>query len=444
MGFESSDKVLTKKDAVDMITHKHHKLITVFLAATVVIAPLLIAKSADAATTATFKMKRTWWGWTTTQGTPSPWIDSQYHPRSKGPNKSADPTVVVGSETVSGRPAPRFTFPAKFIRDYTWSNFCAPGTCGAGYPQFSQQYSYWNLKGSFRPNNSKFGGASKATTVIFPTTMGNPMPPINSGHPVTATTTPCVGGGLYTPTSGKNHCGYLAQDLPPGGTAFGGPAPRKAGDPIRFVDGNYDFDRAGSIMITPGKNRFGGTMLFFYGPNHDYYQRTTINTGYSTHAYGWQMDVRTPNANTAVGDVQYGGPWNKYRMTEPYRTQRSITANGGFYEILAPYFYTLVPFTTGMVTAVEPHGGQLSQFTLTGYDNRTPLGVNGIISLVRPRIVHGYEVPHDPEDPINLTWAYVSAWQMTFHFREAPEPGGMLMFSSGVVALAGLYRRRKS
>jgi hypothetical protein len=242
-------------------------------------------------------MKRIWWGNTTTQGTADPWISSQYHPRSKGPLKADDPTVFVGDTTVSGRNAPRFTFPAKFIRDYTWNDFCAAGTCSAGYPQFSQQYSYWNQQGSFRPNNSRFGGASMPTTVIFPTTMGNPLPPLNTGNPVYPTTTPCVGGG-------HPNCGYLAQDLPPGGTAGGAPPPRRAGDPISFVDGNYDFDRAGSIMITPGKNRFGGTMLFFYGPNHDYYQRTTINTGYSTHAYGWQMDVRTPNNNTAVGDVQ--------------------------------------------------------------------------------------------------------------------------------------------
>ncbi len=421
-----------------MTAHKCHKFVTTFLAAAVAIAPLLIAESADAATTATFRMKRIWWGFTTTAGTPNPYISIQYHPRSKGPNKGTDPTVVVGDTTVSGRPAPRFTVPGsgQFIRDYSYHGFCAPGTCSPGYPQFSFDYSYWNRPGSFRPNNSRFGGASKPTTLIFPTTMGNPLPPINSGNPLTPTTTPCVGGGF-------TNCGKLAYDLPFGGTPGGAPPARLAGDSISFVDGNYDFDKAGSIMITPGKNRFGGTMQFFFGPNHLFYQRTTINTGYSTHAYGPQMDVRTQDNDTAIGDVQYGGPFNKYRMTEPYRTAREITANGGFYQIVAPYFYTLVPFTTGMVTAVEPHGGQVSEFTLTGYDNRTPLGVNGIISMVRPRMVHAYQVPHDPNESIVMNNANVTAWQMTFHFREAPEPGGMLTLSSGLVALAGLYRVRK-
>jgi hypothetical protein len=387
---------------------------------------------------------RTWWGWTTTAGTADPWISSQYHPRSKGPNMAPWPSVFVGSTTIAGDLVPRFTVPGKLIRDYTWTSMCVGGGCSPGYPQFSQQYSYWNQPGSFRPNNSRFGGASMTTTVIFPTVGGNPLPPINAGAPVTPTTTPCVGGGLTTTTGPgtKFHCGYLPHDFPPGGTAGGAPPPRKKGDPIRFYPGDFDFDRAGSIMITPGKNRFGGTMLFFYGPNHLYYQRTTIN-GYETHGYGPQFDNRTPNANTAVGDVQYGGFWNKYRMTTEFETQRSVTPSGGFYLIEAPYFYTLAPFTTGMVTAVEPHGGQLSEFTLTGYDNRTPLGVKGVISMVRPRIVHGYEVPHDIGESISLTWAYVSAWQMDFHFEGLPEPGGTLMLFSGLVTMAGLHRLRR-
>jgi hypothetical protein len=273
------------------------------------------------------------------------------------------------------------------------------------------------------------------TTVIFETTMGNPLPPINSGNPQTATTTPCVGGGF-------SNCGQLNHDLPYGGTPGGGPPGRYAGASISFVDGNYDFDRAGSIMITPGKHRFGGTMQFFYGPNHIYYQRQTIIAGYSTHGYGPQMDVRTDNNNTYLGDVQYGGPFLKYRMTLS-GSYREITPSGGFYLVKAPYFYTLAPFTTGTVTAVEPHGGQLSEFTLHGYDNRTPLGENGIVSMVRPRISRAYQVPHDVEEPIIMNFASISAWQMDFHFRPLPEPGSTAMLASGLLAIAGLYRLRR-
>ncbi|MBW2716771.1 MAG: PEP-CTERM sorting domain-containing protein, partial [Deltaproteobacteria bacterium] len=165
------------------------------------------------------------------------------------------------------------------------------------------------------------------------------------------------------------------------------------------------------------------------------------NTGYSTHAYGPQMDVRTDNNNSEVGDVMYGGPFLKYRMTSSgiYRT----TTSGEFYSFKAPYFYTIVPFTTGTVTAVEPHGGQLSEFTLHGYDNRTPLGENGIISMVRPRIRHVYQVPRDVQEPITMSWANIEAWQMDFHFRPVPEPGSTVMFASGFLAIAGLYRLRR-
>jgi hypothetical protein len=96
-----------------------------------------------------------------------------------------------------------------------------------------------------------------------------------------------------------------------------------------------------------------------------------------------------------------------------------------------------------MVTAIDPQGGAVSAFTLTGYDNRTPLGESGRISLIRPRLVHSYNVPHDPNEPITLVDSNVSAWQMTFHFRPAPEPGATLMLASGFVLLAGLVRLRR-
>jgi len=94
-----------------------------------------------------------------------------------------------------------------------------------------------------------------------------------------------------------------------------------------------------------------------------------------------------------------------------------------------------------MITGWEPFGATNTEFTLTGYDNRTPAGLNGVISMVRPRLVHTYKIPFDPNDPIRMTWASSSAWQMDFHFL--PEPGSTLMMASGFVLLAGLYRLRR-
>ncbi len=38
--------------------------------------------------------------------------------------------------------------------------------------------------------------------------------------------------------------------------------------------------------------------------------------------------------------------------------------------------------------------------TLSGYDNRFSDAHRGVISMVRPRLVHTYVVPNDPNEPI--------------------------------------------
>jgi hypothetical protein len=201
-------------------------------------------------------------------------------------------------------------------------------------------------------------------------------------------------------------------------------------------------------MVMPSKNgnRFGGTMHFFYAPNHLYYQKITIKTAYLSRAFGPQMDVRSEDANTVLGDVQYGGPFDIYRYSRlgfvPITTGNGTPSSPGEpYVIKAPYFYTLAPFTTGMVTVWQPFGGTNTRFSLTGYDNRTPNGISGVISMVRPRLVHTYKVVPDFDEPIDHTWSSGSAWQMDFHFL--PEPGSTAMMASGLVLLAGLYRMRR-
>jgi len=94
-----------------------------------------------------------------------------------------------------------------------------------------------------------------------------------------------------------------------------------------------------------------------------------------------------------------------------------------------------------MVTVWQPFGGTNTEFQLTGYDNRTPDALSGVISLVRPRLVQVYTLWPDPNLPILHTWASGSAWQMDFHFL--PEPGSTAMMASGLLVLAGLYRVRK-
>ena len=48
---------------------------------------------------------------------------------------------------------PKFTVPQSVIKNTTGYAACVPGVCRPGYPMSSAWYSYWNLRGSFRPNN---------------------------------------------------------------------------------------------------------------------------------------------------------------------------------------------------------------------------------------------------------------------------------------------------
>ena len=422
-----------------MATLKCRKLGSMLVAVTVAITPLLIAAAAQAADVGLFRMKRTWWGGTSTNESPDPYISADYAPGLQPPDKRPPAEGYVGFETTPNgakmAAVPRFTAPSKFISDNTYYGRCVPGTCAPGYPVSKAWYSYFNLKGSFQWHNERNGGAAVTTTVVFETTMGNPTPPLNQGNPQVATTTPCVGGG-------HTDCGFWGRNT---GTHL-------VGDRVTYADGNYDFSRAGSIMITPGKNRFGGTMHFFYGPNHFYYQYITEFYPYISKAYGPQTDQRKHTTGgsqmnlvpTRLGDVQFGGPFNVYRMTQ-YGQQRATTgtenAPGADYVIRAPYFYTLAPFTTGMITGWQPFGDTNTVVTAEGYDNRTPNGLSGVISMVRPRLVHTYKIPVDPNLPIQMTWASAGSWQMAFHFL--PEPGSTLMMASGLVMLAGLYRLRR-
>jgi hypothetical protein len=165
--------------------------------------------------------------------------------------------------------APRFTVPQSHLKDTTFHFACTAGYCPNGYPESKAWYSYWNLKGDFRPNNPH--GASTTTTIRFNTTMlDRSEPPHASGEPVTPTTT------------------------------FGG---------------RYDFSRAGSIKITPGPNRFSGTMRFFYGPNHRFYQLLTLSSPYISKAYGYPVQTRTTYDPSGVGESAIGRRLHRYRMT---------------------------------------------------------------------------------------------------------------------------------
>jgi len=231
--------------------------------------------------------------------------------------------------------------------------------------------------------------------------------------------------------------------------------PFGTGEPVTptiTFDGRYDFRRAGSIMVTPGSNRFGGTMQFFYGPNQRYYQRNTILSVFTSTSLGGGPPALSTYHESQFGEFVVGRTLNGYRLTTfgirlivstiNYYTCTNITsANCEYYQSKIQHLSTIVPFTTGMISGYQPGGpgGTTTVHTITGYDNRTAAGLNGVVSLVRARLVHPYRVP--PSGFIGKFTSTLSASKIDFHFL--PEPGSFAMMAAGVVALAGLYRRRR-
>jgi hypothetical protein len=352
-----------------------------------------IPTQAEAAS-ALFRMKRAWWG----TGGFSPYISPYYHPPTKGPNKAPPAQCYVQIDTV---PFPECgPIQSKVIEHTTGTRTCFPFGCRAGYPVSDTYPSYWNYEGKFQSNHPYAPTAT--TTVVFPTTMGNPSPPWASGDPTSPT------------------------------TAF---------------SGVYDFSRSGFITIIPGKNRFGGTMKFFDGPNHSYYQSITASSPYLFVGIGGRRGGMTGGSRlhySYVGDFGAGRRIYRYLMTPSGQYKSYYHTSGSsysYYTQIEQEVSTIAPWTTGTIQVGVAGGTSTQTLTLAGYDNRTSNGVSGVLSLIRPRLVHGYLVTSDPILPVVKTRSFAEIWQIKIHYL--PEPVGIAMLAAGFAALAGVYRLRK-
>jgi hypothetical protein len=108
---------------------------------------------------------------------------------------------------------------------------------------------YYNGPGKFGASN----GPTTPVRLYFPTTGGNPLP-------------------TYNGTQMKWTQGNLG---------LGNPV-----TPTTTFDGRYDVSRGGSINVTPGPRRFGGTFKIFYGPNSGSYTYIYYFTPAIYKAYG--------------------------------------------------------------------------------------------------------------------------------------------------------------
>ena len=344
-----------------------------------------------------------------------------------------------------------FTLPMGFI-NFSGTYSITPNIGWPGYSTITY-VSYYNGPGKFGSNN--LYGATAPTRVVFPTTMGNPTPNYGLGNPVTPTTT---------------------------------------------FDGRYDMSRGGSIHVTPGPRRFGGTFRLFYGPNAGFYVYIFYFIPAVYKAYGhyfcfdegmfdctkdtfvskisdttaiykvtsFLLNVtgtgtgKQTNANTAkaTAPIGYGG----------YPTQYG---NASYITGMQVFLNLIHPWTTGFASVVNVNGSpdvitpqaqgydtslggaditvvhydrnqnwNTTLGTVTTYTTTAPqklYGVGRVVSMVRPRLIHSYKVPLDPStDPITNLWQAARLWRLKVFFL--PEPAGMLLLAAGLGCLMVLHR----
>jgi hypothetical protein len=353
-----------------------------------------------------------------------------------------------------------FTLPQSFIS----TNFTIPrpNSVTPGIPGYTTYIyvSYYNGPGKFGPNH----GATGPTRIVFPTTMGNPYPTYN---------------GTLMKWTGGNY-------------GLGNPV-----TPTATFSGRYDVSRGGSINVTPGPRRFGGTFRLFYGPNAGWYQYIYYFSPalYKRYGYYFCLDDGmfdcTPNTHVSeVGTTAiYAANW--FLLTENGKAKATTATspngktptpygNASYLTRHHPYLNQIHPWTTGFAKVHNPIGSGRRTFNpepitpqAQGYDislggvtlsvkkynynqdfNKTLStittntttrytqvlkGVTRVVSMVRPRLVHSYDVPLDPVAvPISNAWQAARLWRLKVYFL--PEPGGMLMLGTGLGLLVVLHR----
>jgi hypothetical protein len=335
-------------------------------------------------------------------------------------------------------------------------------------------WSYYNGPGKFGPNH----GATSPTRIVFPTTMGNPYP-------------------TYTSTYRK----WIN-----GNDGDGNPV-----TPTTTFDGRYDMSRGGSITVTPGPRRFGGTFRTFYGPNSyfsqfvDYFTPAiyTVNGNYTCFDEGkfgctpstFMSDIGDTTAiyeftwylrnvtGTGTGNQTRANTARATTPTTPNGKAPTPYGNASYLTGMRRYLNLIHPWTTGFAKVHNAKGSvwrSVDPGAITpqaqGYDTSlggvtlsvkkynhnlffdktlstlvtsttTPYtqvlkGVTRVVSMVRPRLVHDYDVPLDPSvDPITNIWQAARLHTIKVFFL--PEPGGMLMLGAGIAVLLGLSRIRR-
>ena len=425
--------------------------ILVLIAFTLGAGSLLVAVPAPAQqpAAALFRIEQRWHGFPSPPVTPggAGMYQGYIRPYTLGIKSYMSPpaTARVALNNPVGGP---FTLPQSFLT----SMFTDTLTPMNNWPGYTTTYFYhvYNGPGKFEPNF----GPTAPYRMFFPTTGGNPVPNYGLGNPLTPTTT---------------------------------------------FNGRYDLSRGGSLHVTPGANRFGGTFRLFFFDTAHWDQFISYVTPFFYQGYGSYFcfddgmydclpstHVSEPGTTaiykgiwwllTAKGDAKAITPTAKRQATYPTLTPNG---NASYIRRSQHYLNLIHPWTTGYAKAVMP-GGNQGTGTITpmatGYDitlggatlsvpkknyNReydhqlmtlvssttTPYtqvlkGVTRVVSMVRPRLTWTIAVPTDPStNAIENIWSPVRMRQLKVFFL--PEPAGMLMLGIGSVTMLGLLRMRR-
>jgi hypothetical protein len=343
----------------------------------------------------------------------------------------APKAIVEAGNPIGGA----FTLPQSFIT-YSGTFTITPKTGWPGYTTVTRSV-YYHGPGVFGPNH----GATGPTRVVFPTTMGNPYPNYATGNPVTSTTT---------------------------------------------FDGRYDFSRAGSINVTPGPRRFGGTMRVFNWLSAYRYQYISYFSPAIYKAYGGFSCLDegvlgcTPGTfKSTAGDTTAGYRVTRFLLnvtgtgtgkqtradtakattpTTPYGEAPTPNGNASFITGARQYLSLIHPWTTGFasvhnhigspnVITPQAQGYDISlggaDITVTHYDwnqvwnsyysssssyttttKQYLFGVRRVVSMVRPKLMYTYTEPLDPTtDPITTDWQAARLWRLKVFFLADDDDG---------------------